>query len=86
MLHMRLYGSLNCFQTGIVKTGLFSKQAYFRVIFSARNRGLIFKTGLLLNPANFQGFRVFYQLVFSMQNLKREITQIFFFQKSVFLF
>lgn len=55
MLQLKLYGSLKSFQTGIVITGLFSKQAYFRVIFSAKNRWLIFKTKLiLLNLANFQ--------------------------------
>lgn len=49
------------FQT-IVMTGLFfSKQAYFRVIFSVRNMWLIFKTGLSLKSANFQGFRVLRQ-------------------------
>lgn len=42
-----------------MKFCLFSKQANFRVIFIVRNMWLIFKTGLLLNPANFQGLRVF---------------------------
>jgi hypothetical protein len=48
--------------TGILTHALFSKRAYFRVIFNARNWWLIFKIGLL-HPAcyqNVQGFRAFY--------------------------
>lgn len=39
-------------------TSFFSKKVYYRVIFIAIIRWLIFKTDLLLNPSNFQGFRV----------------------------
>lgn len=42
-------------------TGFFSKLAYFKVIFSASNMWLICETRLLFNPANFQGFRVFFK-------------------------
>lgn len=51
-----------------MKFCLFSKQANFRVIFIVRNGWLIFKTGLLLNPANFQGLRVFCLQVATVKN------------------
>lgn len=39
------------------------KKAYFWVIFNAKNRWIIFKTGLLSNPANLLGLWYIYHVV-----------------------
>lgn len=45
----------------IIQSCFFLKRAHYWVIFNARNRCLIFKTGLLSNRANFQDWRVYAQ-------------------------
>lgn len=45
----------------IIQSCFFLKRVNYWVIFTARNRCLIFKTGLLSNPANFQDWRVYAQ-------------------------
>lgn len=45
----------------IIQSCFFLKRVNYWVIFNARNRCLIFKTGVLSNPANFQDWRVYAQ-------------------------